>query len=349
MADELDLVLAALADESRPVQRKSLLNLSNPTREAEERFMACFSQLSAARRREVKAAMVAYAEEKFDIDYMHLFRRCLTDSDAEVRCSAIEGLWEDERLDLVRPLLRLLASDPSVQVRAAAAASLGRFVFLGECDELPKHYGEAIRNSLEAVVANTAEDIEVVRRAIESLAYINDSRIRELIDRAYEHSDPRMKQSALFAMGRSADRFWAEIVLEELRSPFPAMRYEASRACGEMELRRAVEPLIALTDDPDREVQVIAIWALGQGGGKRAKRALERLLLSEDEAVVAAADEALEYLSFGSESFDLLVHELDAEQEDFIVVGPEDALDEEIADATVDDTDWPDEFLDIDS
>ena len=45
-----------------------------------------------------------------------------------------------------------------------------------------------------------------------------------------------MRQSALFAMGRTADSRWAKVVLSELESHEPAMRFEAAQAAGEMGL-----------------------------------------------------------------------------------------------------------------
>jgi len=349
MPTECELALEALADESAPFEERLFAYLSGPTREEEERFASCWAKLSDARRRQMAAQLVASAAKSFELDFVALFRRCLRDSDPAVRQSAIEGLWEDERPDLVRPLLWLLTSDPSAAVRAAAAASLGRFVYLAECDALRPELAEAVRTALHETAESPSEDIEVVRRAVESLAYINDEAVRRLIDRTYEHSDPRMRQSAVFAMGRSADRLWAEIVLEEVRSPLPAMRREAARACGEMELQRAVEPLAELVEDLDREVQGVAVWALGQIGGKRARQVLERCLQSEDATLAEEASEALDNLSFGTRSFDLFVHELDAKElADLHLDDAEEADQEDLADQTVDDTDWPDEFLEID-
>jgi HEAT repeat protein len=108
-----------------------------------------------------------------------------------------------------------------------------------------------------------------------------------------------MNISAVFAMGRSADSVWREIVTAELDSPNPEMRYEAARACGELEASAALSALIDLIEtDPDPEVQRMAIWALGRIGGKEARRVLEACCESEDEAFRQAAKEALDELDF---------------------------------------------------
>ncbi len=350
------MALNCLMDESRPVTEVALRHLSGPSREEIRLFQERFPGLSAARRREIITRLVEMAEENALLDYVDLLKGCLQDADAVVRRQAIEGLWECLHHDLIAPLLRILASDPDPLVRAAAATSLGRYIYLGECDELDERRVQPIRDLLLKIANDPHEDIEVARRAVESLAYINTDEIRRLIDRAYTHGDPRMRESALFAMGRSADRFWSEVVLGDLHDPSPAIRYEAARATGELHLRRAVSRLIELADDADREVQEMAIWALGQIGGKRARQALEAWADGSDEVKAEAANAALEELEFSDFSFDMFLFdpqdahmvevslnpsEKDEDEED------EDEFDEDAAPDEGDDEEWPDEFLDI--
>jgi HEAT repeat protein len=90
------------------------------------------------------------------------------------------------------------------------------------------------------------------------------------------------------------------------------MRYEAARACGELEASAALSALIYLIEaDPDPEVQEMAIWALGRIGGKEARRVLEACCESEDEALRQAAEEALDELDFLGGPLDLLLFESD--------------------------------------
>jgi HEAT repeat protein len=119
-----------------------------------------------------------------------------------------------------------------------------------------------------------------------------------MIRTAYASPDELMRISAVFAMGRSADDQWIETVISELEAQSPAMRYEAARAAGELEARNAISPLAHLLDDPDREVQEMAIWALGQIGGDRARALLSKLAKSDDAVLAEAADDALEELEW---------------------------------------------------
>jgi hypothetical protein len=106
---------------------------------------------------------------------------------------------------------------------------------------------------------DTEEGVQVRRRALESLAYIGNETVTELIREAYASQDEKVRVSAIFAMGRSADACWSRQVRQELSSPDPESRYEAARACGELELDEAVVELLELTQDADREVQEAAL------------------------------------------------------------------------------------------
>jgi HEAT repeat protein len=284
--------------------------------------------------------MIAYAEDDFAVDFARLFRQALTSGDERVRRLAIEGLWEDERPETADKLVEMMAHDPALSVRAAAAAGLGRYVFMAECEELDARRGRAIRQALEQAATQPDQDLDVKRRAIEALAFINDEQVRRLIDAAYAHPEQRMRESALFAMGRSAESRWTEPVLTEMDSDIVTLRYEAARACGEIQIRRGVPRLIELTQDVDREVQATAIWSLGQIGGKQARRALERLLESEDPEISAAAEEAISESEIAHMALNLLVH--DPDQAEMVDVNLDDeALDDDDADDL--DEDWDDD------
>ena len=344
MASSFRLALYEIENEETPLNRDLLAMLSGPTREESQAFVEALGRLSQRRRREVLARMVRYAVESFDLDFVDIFRLCIRDHDPVVRHFAIRGLWEDERPDLIKPLLQMLAKDPDHRVRAAAATSLGRFVFLAECEEIDPQRGELIRQELERTINDPQERIEVIRRAVEALAFINDDQVRQIIERTYAHWDRRMQLSALFAMGRSADPFWTDIVLDELYSDSPAMRYEAARACGEIQIKKAVPRLIQLIRDTDRAVQEMAIWALGQIGGNKARAALIRCIEEDDDRLRAAAEDALDEAEFASRLVELMSTSL----EETDLTEGQDSWEEEEEDwLGPDEEEWPDDVIDI--
>jgi hypothetical protein len=145
---------------------------------------------------------------------------------------------------------------------------------------------------------------EVRRRALEGMAYTDEPDVQEFIRNAYYDEDEQMRQSAVFAMGRSGDRRWSKSVLTELGSPDAAMRFEAASAVGELALSGAVRPLVRLLDDSDSSVREAAALALGQIGGPQARRALQAVAAGKDERLAQAAEDALQELGFNSETAD---------------------------------------------
>jgi HEAT repeat protein len=97
-----------------------------------------------------------------------------------------------------------------------------------------------------------------------------------------------MQASALFAMGRSQDGYWLDLLLGELASAEAELRFESARACGQLGDEDAVPELATLADDEDQEVRNAAFTALGQIGG----RAAIRLLGQFREAAEAAGEDA---------------------------------------------------------
>lgn len=288
----------ALEQEHQAPQSTEMPYLSDLTVEDATRLAQLWPRLPVAERRRLAESLVQLAEGDFSLDFTTIFRLALHDSDATVRASAIGGLWEDEDTRLIPQLTRLLLEDGSEEVRAVAAQCLGHFVLLGELEKIHPRSFEAACEALLTAHHNPQETLEVRRRALESLAYASLPALPALLQTACAHPEAPLRLSAIFAMGRSADPRWKETVIQELRSPDPAMRYEAARACGELAAGDALHELVELTEDVDSEVQEAALWALGQIGGELARGTLEQHLNSDNEALHEAANAALNELEF---------------------------------------------------
>jgi len=300
--------LEGLGASEIPLSISNLYHLSGISKGEMEAFRAVWPRLPVERRRAILRALVEIAEASFEADFNTIFSSCLSDEDEEVRAQAIEGLWEDESISILRSLVALVQGDPSVLVRGKAAAGLGRFVLLAELDELDSELGAEVREALFHTINNPQEVLEVRRRAVEAISFSGEEGVRKIIEAAYQDESRRMRVSALFAMGRSIDPYWGETLLRELKNPDPEMRYEAARACGELELREAVPILARLIEDDDREVQEAALWALGRIGGQAARRLLVACCESDDEVVAEAAEEALSELEFTEGIFEIPIY-----------------------------------------
>jgi hypothetical protein len=303
MLEDLESVLAQLEDETRPVRSIDLSRLSDLPRAEVTRFDSAWAGIGASRRLETVQTMVERAEANIHLNFHAILRMCLSDSDGQIRRLAVDGLWEDEKPSLIGRLVTLLADDPVPDVRAAAATSLGRFVLLGVLGEIAEAAAHQAERALRVAWERDQELCEVRRRALESLAYAADPAVCDFIEIAYNGDDGLMRQSAVFAMGRTADRRWSRPVLMELHSDDPAMKLEAAVSAGELGLAVAVQRLIQLLDDADGNISEAAALALGKIGGREAKRALEKTLGGADQRLAQAAEEALEELTFNGAGF----------------------------------------------
>lgn len=314
--DNLEELLEQLAEESGALPFSKLYAFSDLSGDRLVRFRACWDSTPAATRRHIVQAMVELAEATFEVSFDAIFRHCLNDLDAEVRAAAIDGLWENEEISLLGPLLTMLRNDPSVQVRAAAATGLGRYVLAGELEELEAPVQMRILTELLTKFHLLEESVEVRRRAVESAAYACTPEVMEAVEEAYVDEDERMRLSAIVGMGRSCDRRWRDIILEELQNRDPAMRYEAAIAAGGLMLKGAVPLLSGLLDDADQQVRDASIWALGQIGGAQARQVLLSAYEEADEDTQAILDEALAEQALLEGQLEFLLYELEEEEND---------------------------------
>ncbi len=285
----------------------NLYILSQMSRDSLAVFREVWPTISPQRRRDIMQELVEIGEVNFEVSFDPVFLLGMGDEDPAVRTSAINGLWEDENPDLVGPLLHLLRADEAASVRAAAALSLGKYVYLEETEKLNQSQNTLIEEALLETIRMESEEVEVRRRAIESIAYSSQPEVAELIEAAYYDDDEKIQVSAIFAMGRSADSAWRPRVMAELNNDNGEIRFEAARACGELEASEALPRLVELIEeDPDLQVQEMAIWALGKIGGPTAQEALESYLESDIETIALAAEEALDELNLFNNQFDLL-------------------------------------------
>lgn len=295
-----------------------IYSLSDMTAEETERFKARWPEQSDRRRRVIARHMADISEENFVVDFSPAFRFLLTDASRDVRLAALDGLWDTSNTDVVPPIIDLMQTDAEEVVRAAAAATLGHFVLMGEWDQIDHDVADRI---VEALLGqyDREDTAESVRRAtVESLGNAAHPRIPDLIGEAYDRGDDAMQLSAIFAMGRSADRRWVPIIIDEMFNSSAEMRVEAARAAGNVGASDTVDRLIELLDDEELDVQLAAVAALGQIGSDRASEALQRLADdAESHRLIEAIEDALDQIEWLGGEFDLSLFEW--EEDDDVV------------------------------
>jgi len=299
MSLPIEETIAHLGNSANPLRSSRLIELSNLNSEELGLFEQAWAAIEPKRRRQIVYRLVELAEDNFELDFNDIFRSCLKDQDAEVRCKAIEGLWENEESSLINPLVNLLEHDSSEKVQAAAATALGKFAMLAEHEKLRSYHKSKICQELLAVIDDESKPIEVRRHALEAASPLSLPQVNRAIMEAYQSCIPKFKVSAIYAMGRNCDPSWLPMLLSELASADAGIRYEAVVACGELGEEEAVPHLIELINDPDTDVWQVAIQALGEIGGSEAKSCLEECLNSPSGLIRQAAEQALCALETG--------------------------------------------------
>jgi HEAT repeat protein len=327
-------LLDALLDADNPLPSRYFYHLSDLDDEEIEQLGQVWEKMPAWRRKALMEDIETMEETDYLLSFEAIARLAIRDADPAVRLPAIHTLWDYEDDHLIPVFLDMLEKDEDIQVRAAAATALGKYVFLGEIDELPL---DTLRDIEDRLLASTTgkDDTLVRRRALESLGYSGRDEVPPLVEAAYASNDKDWIVSALFAMGRSAHEGWIPLVLDKLENNLPAVRAEAARAAGELEISEATSILIDLLDDPNDDVREASIWSLSQIGGEGVREALENLYEeTEDEEEAEFIDDALDNLAFTEETE--LFTLFDFPDDEF---GLDDVMDDELFDLTEDEDD----------
>ena len=285
--------LEELVQDGAPIRYAELVELSALGPDEMEMVRDAWPRIAQERRLTLVARLVETSEDNVDLDFTQIYKLALKDDGEKVRAKAVTGLWECYERPLMTTLLRLLQHDPSVEVCTAAAQALGKYAEMAEDGKLLPNDRGRIQAALLPLVEDAGRPVDLRRRALESAGVFSDAKVTQLIHSAYAHPDPRMQQSAIFAMGRNASPEWMAIIQGALEREEPAMRYEAAQACGEMGAEEMVPHLLPLLKDDDLQVRLSSINALGAIGGSVAKKALTACSRSDDEAISQTASEAL--------------------------------------------------------
>jgi len=289
-------VITDMADNEKSLLSTSLADLSNINSAELVFFDQVWKDIDVDRRRKVVNRLVELAEDNFELNFDSIFKNRLKDPDPLVRTKAIEGLWENEETVLIIPFIRMLNEDTSEIVQAAAAKALSKYAMLAELKKLGPSSSNRVSQALLAILTDKTKPREVWRRALEAAAPLSLPEIKEYIDEAYNSDDPKLRNSAIYAMGRSCDSTWMPMLIKEMSSTSAETRYEAAGACGEICDEEAVPYLMKLIQDKDPEVQRMSIESLGKIGGSKAKQFLLKCLNSPDEIISEAAEHALKQI-----------------------------------------------------
>jgi len=303
-------IIQALLDTEKPFPASLLYAFSDLEQQECTQLLEVWEQIPLQRRRALMDDLSEMAERDDLMLFEEVGRIALEDSDPQVKVSAIDLLFQAEDTRLLPKFLSLLKEHESADVRAAAANVLGPYVYMGEFDRIHAEQLRRVENALLKAHHEDASEL-VRRRALESLGYSSRNEVPDLVRAAYATQETTWLESALFAMGKSADEQWKDLVLAHLKDENLLVRLQAVHAAGELGLAGARASLLRVLE---REFDITdlrreAVWALGQIGGEGVEKALDRLLerLDDDEDI-DLVEEALDQLNFteDKELFSLL-------------------------------------------
>lgn len=232
------------------------------------------------------------------MDFSQVFQIGMLDTNPPIREISVLGLWESNDRRLIKPLTTLLRDDPENGVRQAAAITLETFTKRVPEGKLIPRDCQQIRESLLYVIEDESSDIDTKRRALETVAHFGSNGIEDIILEAHKSFDSKLRQSAIYAMGRTSEMQWIAVLIGDLVDSDPAIRYEAASSLGELGDETTVTSLAELLHDDDTQVKASAIRSLGKIGGSCVKQQLEQYLDDENHIIRESAMSAIESIRF---------------------------------------------------
>ena len=293
-------VISNLRDETAPINTAYLHTFSDISFDDLSQIKRIWGDLSIDRKVLLLQHLLVLMEADTLISCDDFSVFAMEDQDPRVKCQAISLLWENSDLKLVPAFIEMLVANPDVTVNAAAADALGKFVLLGELDEIPQETADTVRDALLKKYKTTGDDL-TKQKVVESLGYIANDEVTALIKKATKDPSKQWQLSALVAIAHSANDIWDKFVVEKLAEKDQDVQIEAIRAAGELEIASAKEPIIQILQESasDEEEHLQAILALSKIGGRDVRQILEELLETSDN------EEETDLLEIALENMDL--------------------------------------------
>ncbi len=315
MEDSFVDLLHSVINDTEPVDRVRLAELSDLDTERLERFSAAWEHLPYDRKQALLKELGLIADSQSELTFEPINRLALNDAEPTVRQQAIENLWEGEAPGLARIFVQILRDDPFPSVRGAAGKALGAFVFIAETRELDRSIQHEMEEALLDAASNDSSR-EVRDLCLRSLGFSSRPEVPSLIEEAFAAVGVSRIAAALCAMARSANEVWGENVLAHLHDGSPIIRLEAIRAAGDIGLSEGVQELIELLEDVDDSVRRASIWSLSQIGGARASEVLNSLAeTAGDEDEQEILQDAIDNIVFADGAQELFSFDQDDAQE----------------------------------
>ena len=222
--------------------------------------------------------------------------KCLKDTDAEVRITAVNAMGNAPRTDDITAALIKALGDSESGVRAAAVGCLIK-------SSIPPKAVKLLADILiEQVSLSPDSGIKteqrmsssVLRRLVDALGTSGDKRvIPALLAARDDKRDSYVRTAAVRALGRMGDKSLAKHLIDLLKDSSRDVRLAAVEALCKTDQALAVKAIIPMLKDSDRSVRREVIRKLGESRDKRAIKPLMELVEDTDASVRQAGVIAL--------------------------------------------------------
>ena len=189
-----------------------------------DQFNSAWASISIERKKEILDELTNLSEVDIKMDFSQIFLIGISDKNSLIREASVVGLWESNDRMIIKPLTALIRDDPSNPVRQAAAMTLATFTRRSQEGKLIHRDYQQIRESLLYAIEDESSDIDTKRRSIETIAHLGSSGIEDIIINAHKGYDSKLRQSAIYAMGRTSETRWIKLLIASLDDPDPAIR-----------------------------------------------------------------------------------------------------------------------------
>ncbi len=122
----------------KSLSRSSLRSFSDIDSVSLNLLLEAWPRIAPDRKRLLLEELQTLSDNDTLVSFDDLARALLNDLDAQVQAGAIRLLGECNDTKLIPVYLKILSSDEDSSARAEAASALGKFVQLGELEEIPK-------------------------------------------------------------------------------------------------------------------------------------------------------------------------------------------------------------------
>ncbi len=299
--------LAALRNSNRALTNADIESLSSIWGETLAAFKQLWPKVASDRKVKTLEQMATLSKDNLHLSYEEIALVSLKTEEGIGRKWAIDILENSEDVRAIPSLVNTLNTDTHPQTRGAAAEKLFTFLELAEDGLITDRNLDLIEASL-IDAANSDDSVEVRAAAVASLGPINTSEVENVIRDSALNQNISLQAAAVLAMGRSYDvERWQDYVQDSFEHISSLVRQNAALAAGMFAEEALAGDLAELLFDEEDEVLASTIWALGEIGGRVARRKLMEFqaIHEGDETFEDAIEDALAMMDLGEGSGDI--------------------------------------------